>query len=58
MRAETDALNGKPISQTDLDDICDNAVPGVISVNGKVVVDLTPYADAPSGKTGPIPWNS
>jgi len=26
----------------------------VVAFNGKVVVDLTPYADAPSGKTGPL----
>ena len=30
----------------------------VVAFNGRIIVDLAPYADAPSGKTGPTPWNS
>ncbi len=30
----------------------------VVAFNGKIIIDLAPYADAPEDKTGPNPWNS
>lgn len=28
----------------------------VVAFNGKIIIDLAPYADAPSNETGPNPW--